>query len=476
MEETAVIGRKDWIRRMVIVCSMIVLAEPAVVAGSVPSAHAMPADTAKSDADTTSHDRYQAQFNDMRLGPLVFSFGGTARLRYEYYDGTTLKGYDPGNSDQILLERVRLELDTRLWEQPHLFLQMQDAHAFFTQFDDEDFPRSNPIENTLDIRQLYIEWRRIAESPFGFKLGRQQIAYGDQRVFGPGSWGNTGRFAWDAAMLKIETEWFWADLWIGKFLQYKTSVWPDESVDNFSTFVTYVGIKNLPLRLDLFYVQKNDNRAQVAGESGTGYISPSAVGLQAEAQVGDILRGGATVIGQVGRFGGDQIRAFGANVNLAFTIPTVWNPEIGGQVTYGSGDRDPHDGMHGTFDGVYGGRDIYFYGYLSLFFWANLWDNEIDLSAHPHPTLALHLAYHHFVLAEERDAWYSTGLAPVRRDPSGLSGTALGDELDFRIEWAVWDHMAVTTGCGLFFPGSFVSSTGPAATALWSFFQILYSW
>ena len=45
-----------------------------------------------------------------------------------------------------------------------------------------------------------------------------RISYGDQRVFGPGNWGNTGRFAWDAATLKVDTRWFWSDVWVGKYL------------------------------------------------------------------------------------------------------------------------------------------------------------------------------------------------------------------------------------------------------------------
>jgi len=461
---------------MITVSFIPVLAEIAMVVGGGPSVWSMQADTSTSAPDDSLHDRFWAHVKDVRCGPLTFTFGGQVRLRYEYYDDFTLKGYEPGGHDRVLLERVRLELSSRFWDKPHLFLQLQDAHAFFTKFKDSDFPKSNPIENTLDIRQLYLEWLRIGESPIGFRVGRQQISYGDQRVFGPGNWGNTGRFAWNAAMLKIETDWFWTDLWIGKFLQYKTSVWPDRSVDNFSTFVTYAGLKNLPFRLDLFYVNKVDNREQVVGETGNGDLASSTVGIQAEGQVCGIVSGGATFVWQFGRYGGDEIRAFGANVKLGVTVPVAWKPQIGGQVTCGSGDHDPSDGIHGTFDGVYGGRDIYFYGYLNLFFWANLWDNELDLSVRPDRNLAIYLEYHHFALAQGRDAWYTTGLTAYRRDPTGQSGTSLGDELDFRISWTLWSHLEIMGGVGQFFPGAFVSHTGPANKASWCCLQMAYGW
>ena len=79
-------------------------------------------------------------------------------------------------------------------------------------------------------------------------------------------------------------------------------------------------------------------------------------------------------------------------------------------LTWGSGDRDPHDGVHGTFDGVLGGADIAFYGYCNLFFWANLWDRELQLLLHPTDRLELHVQTHAFSLASASDAWYSTSL------------------------------------------------------------------
>jgi len=190
-------------------------------------------------AKPNSQDDFWSHVKDMRAGPVTFDLDGQARLRYEYDDGLSIKGYEPGGHDQLLLERIRLDLSARFWDRPRLFLQLQDAHPFLTKLGRADFPTSSPIEDTLDIRQLYAEWLKIGDSPFGFRIGRQQIAYGDQRVFGPGNWGNTGRFAWDAAMCKLDTAWLVTDLWVGKYLTYQTDVWPDRPVENFLTFVNY---------------------------------------------------------------------------------------------------------------------------------------------------------------------------------------------------------------------------------------------
>ena len=427
-------------------------------------------------AGPNSQDEFRSRLKNIPVGPFTIDFGGQARARYEYDGGFTLMGYEPGGRDQLLLERVRLDLAARFKEGPRLFLQLQDAHALLTRFKDSDFPASSPIQDTLDIRQLYAEWQHIGGTAIGFRIGRQQISYGDQRVFGPGSWGNTGRYAWDAAMVKIDTRGFWVDAWVGDYLTYKSDVWPDRDVKHFLTFAAYAHIKELPFRLDLFYVLKRDTSGTIVGESGVGNLLSRTVGFQAEGHAFDLLDAEATFAGQFGRSAGDEIRAFGASIKLGITLPAASKPRLGVQYTWGSGDRDPQDGIQGTFDGVYGGRDIYFYGYLNLFFWANIRDAEVDFSLEPGHGLSLNAEYHHFDLDQAADAWYTTGLKAYRRDPTGRSGTTLGDELDVRATWTLWSHLELTGGYGRFFPGSYVKVTGPAAAANWFFLQTAYSW
>ena len=115
--------------------------------------------------EPTTQDRFWSHVKDMRVGLVSFDFGGQTRLRYEYDDGFTIKGYEPGGHDQLLLERVRLDLSARFWERPRLFLQLQDAHPFLTRLGESDFPQSSPIEDMIDIRQLYVEWLRIGGGP-----------------------------------------------------------------------------------------------------------------------------------------------------------------------------------------------------------------------------------------------------------------------------------------------------------------------
>jgi hypothetical protein len=434
------------------------------------------AQDAQSPPAQTRENAFWAHLKNLRFGPATLDVSGQVRARFEADDGLTIKGYEPGGDDRLLLERVRLDMSARFPKERRLFLQLQDAHAFLTRFTDADFPQSSPIEDTLDIRQLYGEWLHVAGSAVGFRIGRQQISYGDQRVFGPGNWGNTGRFAWDAAMLRIDTTRVASDFWVGRYLRYKSDVWPDRAVDNFLTFVNYTQVKKLPFRLDLFYVLKHDSSGQVGGESGKGNLLSHTVGVQAEGTVRKALDAAATFAAQFGRQGHDTVRAYGANGKIGLALPMAWAPRLGGQYTWGSGDSNPADGVHGTFDGVYGGRDIFFYGYLNLFFWANLRDAEIDVRVTPCRTLTGFLEFHHFRLDQPTDAWYTTGLKPYRRDATGRSGSELGQELDLRAVWNVSSRLELMAAFGRFLPGAFVNNTGPASQANWSSAQVTYSW
>ncbi len=196
----------------------------ALVVGLVPVAAS--AQDQRAPPAATVEDAFWAHLKNVQFGPVTLDLGGQARARFEDDEGFTIKGYEPGAHDQLLLERVRLDLTARFNGGQRVFLQLQDAHAFLTRFGDTDFPQSSPIEDTLDIRQLYAEWLHIGGGPVGFRIGRQQISYGDQRVFGPGNWGNTGRFAWDAAMVKVETGRFASDFWVGKYLLYNQTCGP----------------------------------------------------------------------------------------------------------------------------------------------------------------------------------------------------------------------------------------------------------
>jgi hypothetical protein len=395
-------------------------------------------------------------------------------LRAEYQSGFDVRRYEPDTTDRFLLTRIMLDLNFRFDSDRRLFVQFRDAHAPGSRLKSKDFSKSNPFEDTADIRQLYFEWNKIGGSSLGVRLGRQQISYGDQRIFGPGLWGNTGRYAWDAAMLKINTSRIGIDAWIGRPVKNRSEVWPNREFDSPTAAVVYGSIKKLQFRLDAFYAGKYDGKLRTSGESGNGNLQSHSIGFQLQKPAREWLDFTAAFISQPGHERKARLRAFGSNAAVGMTFPVKWRPRLAGQFTWGSGDKNPADGIHGAFDGVFGGADINFYGDLNLFFWANLRDYEWDFHIQPARKMKLMFEHHYFTLDQARDAWYTTGMAPLRRDITGNSGTALGHEINLRLSWQPTRELEILAGFGRFLSGDYVKATGPASPASGLFLQTTY--
>ena len=401
----------------------------------------------------------------------LLSIGGTYRLRGEFLDGFNIRTYGTGTCEDYLLSRLRLEFDLRLTANFRIHTQIQDAEAFGLSFSDEDFlGGNNPYHDPFDINQLYLEWWPIKK--VGLRIGRQAISYGDRRVFGPGDWGNTGRYAWDAAIINIDNDHFVSNWLVGRFILHDPDRWPNRRASGPTAYATYSTIKNLPFLLDIFYVYKHDGSGSIKSERGAGDLSSHSAGFRIE---GKYRRWdySSTIAGQFGKWGSDDLNAYGLALSLGHTFDTGWKPHLILQYVLGSGDKDPEDGIHGTFDGVFSGVDTVLYGWMNLFFWQNLREFRADLILAPLETLTFRGEYHYFRLDEAKDAWYYPGKA-IRRDTTGSSGREMGHEVDLTVRKKISGRLEILGGICFFLPGEFVKKTGGSPIARWYFLETTF--
>jgi hypothetical protein len=224
-------------------------------------------------------------------GPYTLKLSGQLRVRMESEDSLDLRGYRPDFTDTFALSRLSLEMDAHAKDWPRFHLQLRDARAFGSTLGDDDFSASNPIHDPLDVREAFVEWRGIGGSALGFTIGRQRIPYGDERVFGPGEWGNTGRWTWDAARGHYERGALWADAWVGRAVVNRPDRWPNSSADGVRAAVLYGGFRRGQDRVDLFAGEKRDDTVR-RGERGAGSLRCRFVGVQAAAAVAGPWRWG----------------------------------------------------------------------------------------------------------------------------------------------------------------------------------------
>jgi hypothetical protein len=179
------------------------------------------------------------------IGNTALTLSGSYRLRAELQNEFHVKNFATGRSEDFLLSRLRLEADVRFSPSARVHLQLQDARVVGSSFSDQDFAAgNNPFHDPLDINQAYLElqpWK-----PLQLKIGRQAISFRDRRVFGPGDWGNTGRYAWDAAIIKLTNRWLESNWIAGRFILHDPDRWPNKWADGPTAFASYNSIKTRP--------------------------------------------------------------------------------------------------------------------------------------------------------------------------------------------------------------------------------------
>jgi len=104
-----------------------------------------------------------------------------------------------------------------------------------------------------------------------------------------------------------------------------------------------------------------------------------------------------------------------------------------------TGDAGPGVGQATTFQNLYPSNYDRF-GIMDYQSWRNLHAVSAKVSWEPQPWLRIETGCHAFRLANRRDFWYGAGGTPNRTaggvpyiDPSGSSGSEIGQELDFQI-------------------------------------------
>ena len=394
------------------------------------------------------------------------------RLRGELQNNFNVKTYGESTRDEMLLQRLRIELGLRFSERLRLFVQGQDARELGSDFSNEDFPNGSPYNNRFDLRQAYLEWTRIGGTPAGVKLGRQSIALGDNRLMGPGEWGNVGRYAWDAATLTWRSAILNADLFYAFRVRHDPTSFDRRHFD-YDVLGLFTTFPVKPFKLHAFYFLRMNNFPSGDAPPRSGSYRRHSPGISLEGNFSNRIDMRMGMVPQFGEWGGDPVRAVGGFAEFGYTVPVGGFPRFGLHYAYGSGDSSPGDDTDGTFDGVFGAVDKY-YGRMNMFAWANLHDLQLAISANPATLLKIELDYHLFLLADKHDAWYYANGRPQRHDPGGTSGILVGSEVDLVGVINATKRTRLEVGYGVFFPGAFVHNTGPHELAHGGFLQWSY--
>jgi hypothetical protein len=428
-----------------------------------------------------------------------WDIGGQVRARYEFKDNFAVPGLSPeavdfravgGEENGYVLMREKIHLGYTPTGWFSVYAEGRNSASY------SDSRSPDPESDVFDLHQAFIKLGGIESFPITLKVGRQELVYGDERLIGAFDWNNIGR-VFDAAKLRYENQ----DLWVDAFVS--RVIIPDDN--NF----------NVPNDYDYFSGVYASSRTLVPWQETQLYFlarntsaqSPNAIGenlppFMRGASPRDIYTIGARVKSLpaklkgwdyaaefAGQFGDFQFsptspelnqRAFATHAAGGYTWTEAFGtPRLGLEYNFSSGDSNPNDSTHGTFDNLFP-TNHKFYGYMDFFSWQNMHDLRLASSIKPGRNLSFTADFHAMWLANTSDYFYQVNGSPRTTGGYGIrpgAGNFVGTEIDIVGTYNLTTYAAFQAGYGHFFVGDYVNYTlnpvGGAADANWVYVQAL---
>jgi len=395
--------------------------------------------------------------------PMWISFGLEERFRYEGYHNGSFKLH---NNDSYILLRSRLAMTIRPVAWLKLMTQLQDSRPFM-----QKPPWGPPNLNASDLKLAYAElgdpekqWMRV---------GRQMINY-NNTIIADSEWRNQAR-SYDAVVTNLHYRQFRLGLFAASaVIPLAEGISHHQEGNNI--YGAYGGIDhiipNSVLEPFVLWRVQPSVAIETTAKIKTGRQDEKAYGVRFKGSVVKSLDYSAEWIGERGTDGPNSINAWGTTVGAGYRVDPLWSkPRLFYQFDYASGDKNPTDGVHGTFDTMYPTAHDRF-GITDQFGWQNIIADRAGITIEPRHRWSVTAQWLDFWLAQPKDSLYNTSGGSIVRDTKGLSGTHIGQEADIYTWYELNRHVNVGVGVGHIFGGEFLEKTTKAPNYNYPYFAI----
>lgn len=413
-------------------------------------------------------------------------FDLTLRERIELWDGMNAKNYGNPSGvgslhDKILFQRIVAGFTFKPSKKIDVAAHIQDSRALGWSLRNSEYPElfrvkqkntqepyytMNPNEEFFEIYDLYIAVKEIFKG-VSLKIGRQKISFGDNRIFGPGEWGNTGRWTWDAVRLTYKYKNNSFDMFGGGTKTHhpeKLSVPFTETEHWGGGAYAHIELNKFAV-VEPFYAIKTQGSADYIREQN---FTRHWIGTRIINDDKNHLKYDFTLSQEFGRENGKAINAFGIIGLLGYQFHNLpAKPTLCLRGTYASGGNST-DSQVRTFDPAFGAKDSY-YGRMNITSWSNLDDREVVLYLTPTRNLKLELNYHMFYIPANTDA---TLLSTLKLQPDKHH---LGNEFNIYASYHAGKRLQMVGVFGYFWVGDIQPINGsPAKNSSWFALQAQY--
>jgi len=409
-------------------------------------------------------DTAPASMLDREL-PVWISFGAEERLRWEsYHDGS----FKANNNDSYLLNRLRVQMDLTFGDWFKVVSQVQDAQPFL-----QKPPYGPPNENRWDLKLAYGQFGDPEKKWISLRVGRQLINY-NNTIFANSEWRNQGR-SYDAVVTNLHYSRYRLGIFAASAVVPLASGISHHQEGN-NVYGMYGTIDRLLPHSDLepfvLWRVQPSVAVETTAKLKTGRQDEQAYGLRYKGLALGTLDYSWEAIVERGTDGPNSIRAWAQTSGAGYRFDKVWfHPRLFGQYDYASGDKNPSDGLHQTFDTMYPTAHDRF-GMSDQFGWQNIVAERGGVTLEPRRRWTVTAQYLGFWLASANDSLYNTSGGSIVRDATGRSGTHIGNEADAYSWFELNRHVNVGFGVGHIKPGEFLRATTKGPMYNYPYFAI----
>ena len=391
------------------------------------------------------------------------------RLRGEFrerVEGLDNAGFTAGRDDVYYLSRLRISA-TATGTSMGATVQVQDARVA----DKSIGPQTAPFQAGFDLRQGFVDIGN-AKAPVAARLGRQEIAFGDQRLVGHAGWLNAAR-SFDAARVTLRSPAAQVDVFAGSVVRILNGEF-DKSGNGNRFGGAYVSSARIvpqgTVEPYVFYRRDTNLRTETGS---IGSLDQVTTGGRLAGKLPARLDYNVEMDLQRGSLASDDVRAWAGHWQIRETLPGSATPRLTGEYNFASGDADPADGVRGTFDQLYPtAHDKY--GLADQVGWRNIHHVRGGFELTPFKATPISVNYHSYWLAERRDALYAASGAPIARVAAGAASTRVGQEIDVQISRPLFPQLAFTAGYSHLIAGPFLKEATPGKSYSGPFAMVTY--
>ena len=414
---------------------------------------------------------------------------GKVRFRLEQFDGWNQRSYGDtqnkkkpiGNSDDtVLMQQVIAGFTYKHSDEIIARLSMKDSRAHGWSLSESKMGNDfwgqngyvmNPQEEYFEVYDAHVEVKNLMTKGLTAKIGRQSIEYGDKRIFGPGLFGNTGRWHWDAAKFDYKWDNNFVAAWYGgtKLHDPLEASFPDGHEYRGAGLYTHFETT----KTGAFEPFAATKEGQLGTTKDTDHYW-----LGARLYDQDLYNFyyDFTYAHQGGNKGDIDTDAYGYVGMVGYQFKEVaWKPKIDYTHVYASGtsNADKAAGKNSTFDFAYGANDWVF-GWMNIVSWSNIIDDEIKVTFKPTDKMVVLVDHHFYKLAEAEQ-----GMTTIGRPGASLGlYDDVGQESNLEVRYQYNKDLQIRAWYCYFQPGDVIKTDnkdkGGSNNASWMAMQVEY--